>query len=335
MRPLIAVPGTIAIVYRAYSRRSLTSSGLLVATLTAVLHALHPSSVPFTLLGTFFLAGTTATKIKHDVKATLTVSSSGNSGGEGPRTSIQVLANSGMASLLVLLHTWRYGLDQRTSCFGEDEVADILLLGIVSNYAAVAADTFSSELGILSKSPPVLITSLKTVPKGTNGGVSIAGLLAGVLGSAIIAIAAALLLPFCGQHNSVLDKTKQITGQQAAWSTQEKVLLMVAITIWGTFGSLLDSLLGALLQASVVDERTGKVIESSGGIKVLTGSQSARGSLKNNDHPSHGSRSIHSGRDILDNNQINLLMAALMSIGGMVVASSIWKVPENGLLSSR
>ena len=43
-------------------------------------------------------------KIKHDVKARLTHSSTGASGGEGPRSYIQVLANSGMGSLLVYLH---------------------------------------------------------------------------------------------------------------------------------------------------------------------------------------------------------------------------------------
>ena len=36
----------------------------------------------------------------------------------------------------------------------------------------------------------------------------------------------------------------------------------------GTFGSLLDSALGGWLQASVVDVRTGKVVEGAGGQKV-------------------------------------------------------------------
>ena len=40
------------------------------------------------------------------------------------------------------------------------------------------------------------------------------------------------------------------------------------MTLWGGGGSLLDSVLGGLFQASVVDLRTGKVVEGNGGKKV-------------------------------------------------------------------
>ena len=62
MHPYIAVPATLSLVYRAYSRNSLTPLGIVVAALTAVVHAIHPWSLPFALLVVFFLAGTTVTK---------------------------------------------------------------------------------------------------------------------------------------------------------------------------------------------------------------------------------------------------------------------------------
>lgn len=122
------------------------------------------------------------------------------------------------------------------------------------NYAAVAADTFSSELGILSKSNPRLITSLtlREVPPGTNGGVTATGLGAGLLGSFTVALTSAILLPFCPGQSSI----------------QKRALWTAAMTIWGLLGSVLDSVLGGLLQASVVDKRSGKVVEGSGGRKV-------------------------------------------------------------------
>ena len=63
MKPVIAVPATGALVYRAWSRKSLTPVGIVTAFLTAVAHAVHPWSVFFALLGVFFLAGTAVTKV--------------------------------------------------------------------------------------------------------------------------------------------------------------------------------------------------------------------------------------------------------------------------------
>lgn len=63
MKPIIAIPAIAALEYRAYSRKSLTPVGIFTAFVTASVHALHPWSVFFALLGVFFLAGTTVTKV--------------------------------------------------------------------------------------------------------------------------------------------------------------------------------------------------------------------------------------------------------------------------------
>lgn len=134
----------------------------------------------------------------------------------------------------------------------------MLMVSMYSNYAAVAADTYSSELGILSKSPPRLITSLslRVVPPGTNGGVTATGLLAGALGAFTVAVTSAVLLPF------------RLPGSDGGLYVKERVVWILAVTGWGALGSVLDSVLGGLLQASVVDKRTGKVVEGTGGKKV-------------------------------------------------------------------
>ena len=64
MQPTVAVPAVAALVYRAYSRKSLTPVGIAVAFATAVVHVLHPWSVFFVLLAVFFLAGSTVTKVR-------------------------------------------------------------------------------------------------------------------------------------------------------------------------------------------------------------------------------------------------------------------------------
>ena len=233
-------------------------------------------------------------------------------------------------------------------------------LQVGRNYAAVAADTFSSELGILSTSKPRLITApWRVVPPGTNGGVTLTGLGAGLLGAFIIAITSTLLVPFCKE-----------------WSTADKANYTLAMTLAGFSGTLLDSYLGAALQASIVDVHSGKIVEGAGGRKVLVHSTNplhlkqiakirgeaisyedgkdgiaktsglddnhtkaartmqkagASGSAVADGH--HESRKIEVGNDILDNNGVNLLMAASVSVGAMVVAGVFWGVPLSGILS--
>ncbi|KAK0720632.1 integral membrane protein DUF92 [Lasiosphaeris hirsuta] len=394
MRAIIAGPAIALLCYRAYSKNSLTPAGIFAAFLTAVAHAVHPWNLPFVLLVVFFLAGTRATHVKENVKATLTMHSRGSSGGEGPRTHIQVLANSLTASILCLLHAWQLSVRKDTllvtaspdasgaaSGAGPESLCfswrgDLLVIGIIANYACVAADTFSSELGILSTGSPRLITSwnLRKVPRGTNGGVSLTGLGAGLLGSVIVVTAAVTVLPFCTAATA-----GRLGGGVAAWTDPQRQLLILGLTVWGFLGSVLDSILGGLFQSSVKDVRSGKIVEGEGGVRVLvssaagcqhskatTGAKAAllhgegedavqkqgtnssavdddaapsleRYDAKNKHRrPSFGderpSRVVENGWDLLDNNDVNFLMAFSMSVGAMAVASWYWGIPFRSVL---
>ena len=159
MKPYIAIPVALALVYRAYTHNSLTPLGIIVAIITGFAHSIHPWSAPFALLIVFFIGGTAVTKVptfislvlavrtkksgsrtdweqvKHEVKARLTLSSSGASGGEGARTHVQVLANSIVATVLVLLHArqlwaWDKNGTVAQGCWPYSE--DLLVVGIVS-----------------------------------------------------------------------------------------------------------------------------------------------------------------------------------------------------------
>ncbi len=63
----------------------------------------------------------------------------------------------------------------------------IFELAFFGAVAAALADTLSSEIGYYSKSEPWLISNFKRVPRGTDGGITVLGELAGLLGGLIIA----------------------------------------------------------------------------------------------------------------------------------------------------
>ncbi|PHH75229.1 hypothetical protein CDD82_4529 [Ophiocordyceps australis] len=386
MKTAVSIPAVALLVGYAWKKKSLTPLGLVAGALTGLVHAWHPWNLSFVLLLVFFLAGSRATRVKENVKAHLTTHSRGSSGPEGPRTQVQVLANSLMGSILTILHAIQ--LRRRAAAYADTDSpdphgtmcfswgGDLLVIGIIANYACVTADTFSSELGILSRSEPRLITSptLRKVPRGTNGGVTLLGLAAGMLGSLIVVTAAMLSLPVCTQE------TSHSLGGGIAWSLGQRRELMAFLVMWGTLGSVLDSVLGALFQRSVRDIRSGKIVEGEGGCRVLVsastdtmvggsvrraeamtaalgghGGSTAAQKLntcaidehqeetegrslpeKRHRRSSFGderpSRVVESGWDLLDNNDVNFLMACMMSVGAMAVASWYWAIPLESLM---
>ncbi len=107
--------------------------------------------------------------------------------------------------LLIALYATYFGSDKK----GEEEkdrqrsADNVISNGIVAfvaallnlpflftgSLAAALSDTISSEIGVLSRSDPVLITNLgKRVPKGTNGAITPLGIFAGLLGALVFAI---------------------------------------------------------------------------------------------------------------------------------------------------
>ena len=194
---------------------------------------------------------------------------------------------------------------------------------------------------------------------GTNGGVTTTGLAAGFYGALIISIAAMFLTPFCGD-----------------WDSRAVLGFAFGTTIAGMCGTVLDSLLGALVQASVVDVHSGKVVEGDGGRRVLvhgstpmhlkktskvrsqvlggegkdaiakTSGADATGSVQASKtmqtagasgsaviDAQHESRRVETGSDLLDNNAVNILMAASISVGAMLVACVMWDLPFSSIVA--
>jgi len=142
------------------------------------------------LLLAFFVSGSVLTQL---------------AGGEGGQRNLrQVIANGGVAAVAALWGQWTVA---------------------AGALAAAAADTWATEIGAFSPTPPRLLTTGRPVPKGTSGGISLLGMGGGFAGAGAIAGVARIFEP------------RDIAPRSAAW-----------IVAAGIIGMLIDSLLGATLQ---------------------------------------------------------------------------------------
>ena len=161
------------------------------------------------LLLAFFISSSLLTRLFAKRKASL--NEKFDKGGQ--RDIGQVLANGGVASVFAGLNFF----------FPH---ASWTLLAFAASLAAVNADTWATELGVLNPTMPRLITTGKPVERGTSGGISLYGSLAAVGGSTFVAILAGVVRP-TGTFQAVTGFT--ILG--------------------GVLGSFFDSYLGATVQA--------------------------------------------------------------------------------------
>lgn len=159
------------------------------------------------LLVIFLALGFLSTRYKYSCKAEMQVAE----GNEGRRSIANVLANGMVPTFFALF--WH----MNTS-------AIFLKAAYIAAIATAAGDTLSSEIGVLSKKKPVLITTFKRVPTGTHGGISLLGEISGILGALAIGLSAwALgLAPF--------------------------KFSIAAALVGGVVGFHFDSLLGAVLE---------------------------------------------------------------------------------------
>ncbi len=136
----------------------------------------------FFILTAFFLWGTAVTRLGYSAKAAKGVAEEQG----GRRGSSHVLANCGTGLLILILRAVlvRSGtLDLNTM---DGLLAEaVLWVAFVASFAAAASDTSSSEIGQLYGRNTVSLRTFRAVPVGTEGAVSMEGLLGG-LGAAFV-----------------------------------------------------------------------------------------------------------------------------------------------------
>jgi len=220
-RILLGILISSAIGAIAYRRGSLSRSGWLGAIITGTI-IFGAGGWPHGItLVFFFVSSTLLSRWRTAYKATLErhVFEKGSQ-----RDIWQALANAGVAAggcvLLIVLPA-------------DASIWHMLFAGAM---ATVAADTWATELGVLAKTPPRLITTWQAVPRGTSGAISSAGTLATAAG------ALATSMVFWGCMALFADSPLTIPLGAA----------MAIAGGAGILGSLSDSLLGATVQRSFI-----------------------------------------------------------------------------------
>jgi uncharacterized protein (TIGR00297 family) len=241
LQPIAVLAGVgfaAAIALAAWRARSLSIQGAAAAFLLGtVIFGLGGLGWAFLLLG-FFISSSVLSRMFRKRKAAFDEKFSKGT----VRDAGQVAANGGIAGLFVLLHVLLPG-------------AGWPWVGFAAALAAANADTWATELGVLSQSTPRLITTGKTVESGTSGGVSGLGLLAAAGGSLLIALLAVVF------WQGTVIRLPAGSPEWLAWSMgsnaerlplAESISWLFWITLAGFAGSLFDSLLGATIQAIYV-----------------------------------------------------------------------------------
>jgi uncharacterized protein (TIGR00297 family) len=195
----------------AWRSKNLSTSGAIAATVLGTIVLGLGGWAWAALLYGFFISASALSKLFGRRKSSLDAAFSKGS----QRDAGQVIANGGICGAFVLLHLLL-------------PEANWVWLGFAGTLAAANADTWGTEIGVLSKRQPRLITSLKAVPRGTAGAVTVDGTLASFGGALFIAVLAVLVSP------------------QASWGAAISSFLIIGLG--GIMGALSDSWMSATVQ---------------------------------------------------------------------------------------
>ena len=230
---LIYMAFSFTILITAYKLHSITPDGIVAASLTAItLYTLGGQWIGISLL-VFFVLGSLVSKFKNEYKR----KAESLQEESGARNWKQVLSNSLPACVVVWI----------TYIYPENKSALLLAFAV---FSASAADTFSSEIGMMSKGKVFNILTGKPMASGLSGGVSLAGFGAGLVGSLLLSIFA---LP------------------QFGWEG------MIFVVILGFLGTIFDSVIGVILQSKYIgsngqlQDRANSISEKPvKGLKIIT-----------------------------------------------------------------
>ncbi|MCX7656593.1 MAG: DUF92 domain-containing protein [Treponemataceae bacterium] len=221
-RDLIFIFSVLAMAaFIAWLKKTVTTDGALAGLGLGTVIFVTTGFRGFVVLAAFFVSSTLIGHFRREQKELLGVATIQEKGDQ--RDALQVFANGGVGMVSAVL----YAVTSQ----------HLFLVAFFVSFAAATADTWASELGVLSRGRPRSIINLKPVERGISGGVSFMGCVASFVGSLFITALVFVVEP---------------SHAFRFWGP---------VLIGGFMGSLVDSILGATLQAQYRCTKTGRLVE--------------------------------------------------------------------------
>jgi len=208
---------SLLIAGAAYRQKALSVSGAAGAILVGTITFSAGGWIWGLLLITFFFSSSLLSHHRHATKARVAEEFAKSA----QRDLGQVLANGGLGAATALLYWLR--------------PSPLLFAAFVGAIATVNADTWATEIGLLSSTKPRLVTTGCQVPPGTSGAISRLGTLAALSGALLIGLIAFLLR-----------QLEAFSGCCFPSLADAQWLTVTAVS--GLIGSTFDSFLGATVQ---------------------------------------------------------------------------------------
>lgn len=172
----VAAAVNAALAASSYAAGAVKLSGVIGGFIVGFLILFFGGWGSFGVLFHFFVFGSAVTKFGYRRKAALGVAQED----KGRRGAKHAFANCGTGAAAAIAYFF-------LSRAGHPD-ASAMLVVLVAGFATALFDTVSSEIGQLYGKHPFLITSLKPVPVGTDGAVSVEGTLAGLAAGALLGV---------------------------------------------------------------------------------------------------------------------------------------------------
>lgn len=213
-RIVFSVGFSSAIAIYGYKKKSLSIDGAIGGVVVGLFSCFFGGYRGAFTLFMFFISSSKITKFKENIKKKI---EDGHKSG-GQRNAVQVFSNGFTGCLCILL----FGIFTNVTLHNIVNIElfvpeipinkdimywpSIFMISYIAHYACCNGDTWASEIGVASGSnSPLLMVGISEkkslfffsrVPKGTNGGMSLVGTIASILGGLFIGFSFAVLDSF-------------------------------------------------------------------------------------------------------------------------------------------